>query len=216
MQPNYVQRIRFVFRKEGAARYISHLDLARTLERALLRAKIPMAYTQGFNPRPRMQFASALALGITSAAEIADVLLQETMDPVLFLTQVAERMAPGIVMVSAEEVAVSGASLQALARSALYLATPLDPVDEALLAQRVAAFNAATSIVRPRKEKTYDLRPLVDSLSLQRDAQGQPQLVMSLGLEPSRTGRPDEVLRELGLDPLDVHIHRAELTLADA
>jgi radical SAM-linked protein len=216
MQANYVMRMRFVFRKEGAARYIGHLDLARTLERALLRAKIPIAYTQGFNPRPRMQFASALALGSTSGGEIADVLLREQMEPTLFCEQLMVRMAPGIVILRAEAVDPASPSLQALARTALYVATPLDPQDEPALAARVAAFNAAPAIMRERKGKTYDLRPLVDTLELRQSADGAPQLVMRLGLEPGRNGRPDEVLLELGFDPLDVHIHRAELTLAEA
>ena len=80
MQPNYVQRLRLTFRKEGPARYISHLDLARTLERALNRAKVPVAYSQGFNTRPKMSMASALPRGYTSSHELADVWLTETME----------------------------------------------------------------------------------------------------------------------------------------
>ena len=70
-----VQRMRMTFTKEGTARYISHLDLARAVERALNRAGLPIAYTQGFNRRPRLSLAAALPLGYTSQAEIADVVL---------------------------------------------------------------------------------------------------------------------------------------------
>ncbi len=62
MQANYVQRIRLVYSKLGNTRYIGHLDLARTLQRAINRARIPIAYTQGYNKRPRMQLADALPL----------------------------------------------------------------------------------------------------------------------------------------------------------
>jgi radical SAM-linked protein len=75
MKANYVQRLRLVFAKDGPARFIGHLDLARTLERMLNRAQIPLAYTQGYNPRPRMQLATALPLGFTSECEIADIWL---------------------------------------------------------------------------------------------------------------------------------------------
>ena len=79
-----VQRMRMTFTKEGTARYISHLDLARAVERALNRAGLPIAYTQGFNRRPRLSLAAALPLGYTSQAEIADVWLTEPVDPPRF------------------------------------------------------------------------------------------------------------------------------------
>jgi radical SAM-linked protein len=73
-----MQRVRITFTKEGATRYISHLDLARAVERALNRAGLPVAYSQGFNRRPRLSLAAALPLGYTSEAEMADVWLTET------------------------------------------------------------------------------------------------------------------------------------------
>ena len=117
MQANYVQRLRLIFSKGGAARYISHLDLARTLERALNRAKIPVAYTQGFNRRPRMQMATALPLGYTSEYELADILLAERMEPEQARQQLMAKMAPGIVVLQVADVPVSGPSLQAMTQS---------------------------------------------------------------------------------------------------
>ena len=70
MERTYVQRIRVVFSKVGATRYISHLDVARTWERILNRAKVPVDYSHGFNKRPKMQFATATALGTTSLCEV--------------------------------------------------------------------------------------------------------------------------------------------------
>ena len=93
MEANYVQRLRMTFSKGGAARYTSHLDLARALERALNRAQIPVAYTQGFNRRPRMQMATALPLGYTSEYELADILLLEAMEPEAARVQLMARMA---------------------------------------------------------------------------------------------------------------------------
>ena len=81
MQANYVQRLRLEFAKTGPTRFIGHLDLAKALERSLNRAQIPLAYTQGYNPRPRMQLAAALPLGFTSECELADVWLLEAVDP---------------------------------------------------------------------------------------------------------------------------------------
>ncbi len=215
MQANYVQRLRFRFGKDGPTRYISHLDLARTLERALNRARIPVAYTQGFNPRPRLQFASALPLGYTSEAELADILLREVMAPDQVREQLMARMAPGIDIHDLYEVPLSGASLQALARSATYRATPLDPVDPVSLRDRVASFLATPVIERERRGKTYDLRPLVHELRVEGGPAEPVSLWLRLSLQPGQTGRPDEVLLELGLEPLDVRVHRLALALAD-
>lgn len=215
MQANYVQRMRFIFGKDGPARWIGHLDLARTLERAFNRAYIPVAYTQGFNRRPRMQFASALPLGYTSSYEIGDILLSEKMEAGPFRERLMEKMAPGLHVFRAFEVPISGPSLQASTVWARYQAIPLDPVDAGELAQRVAALLAAPQVLRKRKKKEYDLRPLVEQLSLRRGNGGAPTLFMQLTLKPGANGRPDEVLDELGFDPLDVRVHRSELCLGD-
>ena len=111
---DYVQRLRITFRKEGPTRYISHLDLARTWERALNRAQMPMAYTHGFNRRPRMQFAAALPLGVTSAAELVDILLVERMGLEQAQVQIMQRMAPGITVTHIAEIGLREPSLPAV------------------------------------------------------------------------------------------------------
>lgn len=217
MQANYVQRLRLIFSKDGPARYISHLDLARTLERALNRAKIPVSYTQGFNRRPRMQMATALPLGYTSEYELADIMLAEAMEPELARQQLMARMAPGIVILQVQDVPINAPSLQSVTQSSTYVATPLDPVDFAALQSTIAEILAAEKLERKRerrgKIKRYDLRPLILNLSATRDEAGQVQIQMTLCLEPSKTGRPDEVLEALGLDALDMRIHRTGMEL---
>ena len=65
------------FEKGEAVRFVSHLDIQRTFQRAFRRANIPLAYSQGFNPHPQLSFATALSLGYTSEAEWFDVKLAE-------------------------------------------------------------------------------------------------------------------------------------------
>lgn len=219
MQANYVQRLRLIFSKDGPARFISHLDLARTLERALNRAKIPVAYTQGFNRRPRMQMATALPLGYTSEYELADILLMETMEPELAQQQLMAKMAPGIIILQVDEVPINAPSLQSATRSSFYVATPLDPVDFAEVQTKIAELLAAEQIERVRerrgKKKSYDLRPLILDLSAEQAEDSKVHIQMNLCLEPSKTGRPDEVLQALGFDPLDMRIHRKMMVLAE-
>lgn len=219
MEADYVQRCRLTFAKAGPARYISHLDLARALERALNRASIPMAYTHGFNRRPRLQMAAALPLGYTSAYELADILLVERVDPEQARQQLMARMAPGIDVHQMVEVPTNAPSLQASTVASHYVATPLDVVNNHTLRADIEAMMAAGSLMRERehkgKTKVYDLRPLILDLSLQVGSDGVPHIAMQLLLQPSLTGRPDEVLQVLGFDPLDVHIHRTRIVLQD-
>lgn len=218
MQANYEQRLRLTFSKIGPTRYIGHLDLARTLERALNRAQIPMAYTQGFNRRPRMQMATALPLGYTSEHELADIWLTEKMDPEAARQQLTAKMAPGIEIYRMADVPFAEPALQTRTASTHYVATILDPVDTAVLQQRIDALLASESHVRERatgkKRKPYDLRPLIFDLILNQSGTGV-QIEMHLSLAPSKTGRPDEVLLALELDPLAARIHRTLIVLAD-
>ncbi len=215
MNANYVQRLRLTFRKEGATRYIGHLDLALTLERSLNRAKIPIAYTQGFNKRPRMQLAAATPLGYLSECEMADIYLLEKMVPDAAKEQMMARMAPGIVVWRVEEVDLRAPALQTLTAVTDYTALLLDPVDLVALQQKIEALLAAESITRERRHKAYDLRPLVVTLSLAETDDSRAQINMRLTMRPGKTGRPDEVLRELDLDPMAARITRTAIELAE-
>lgn len=215
MHANYVQRLRFRFSKFGPTRYISHLDLARTLERALNRARLPVAYTQGFNRRPRLQFAAALPLGFTSEAELGDVWLLEIVEPAAAHAQMMSRMAPGILIHEVWEVPLEAPAMQAVTVETTFDAFLPPDVDSAGLQERVEALLAAESLPRERRDKRYDLRPLVHDLSLARADEGDWRLTLRLALREGATGRPDEVLDALGLDPLDLHLHRTSIVLDD-
>ena len=219
MNANYVQRLRVTFRKSGPARWIGHLDVNRTWERALNRAGIPMAYTQGFNRRPRMQFASALPLGYTSECELVDLWLGETMAPEQALSQLQERMAPGIEVVAVEEVSVREAALPTLPTTAHFTARLNHvEVEPAELKARIEAFNAADEVLaekRSRKSrgKKFNLRPRVFELAL---VEEQPLVIeMVVSAEERTNGRPGDVLLALDIDPRATHIHRSKLVLRE-
>ncbi len=217
MQANYKQRLRLTFSKTGATRYIGHLDLARALERALNRARIPMAYSQGFNRRPRMQLAAALPLGFTSECELADIWLVETLEPAQARRQLMAKMAPGLIVHQIEEIPLSAPNLQTITAASTYMVTLLDPVDTAVLQQRLNDLLAAETVIRVRargkKRKEYDLRPLILDLSLVDPAAAPVQIAMRLALSQGAAGRPDEALLALELDPLAARIHRTAIIL---
>ncbi len=215
MQPTYVQRLRLTFSKIGATRYIGHLDLARTWERILNRAKLPVTYTQGFNRRPRMQMATALPLGFTSDCEMIEILMDERMTLADVGTQLNSKMAPGIVLHRVEEIEIKAPLLQNSTVACIYSVTLLDEMDETVLQQRIDGLLGAESLMRERargkKRKTYDLRPLIHTITL---TSNPTSLTMKLSQIPNQaSGRPDEVLHALEIDPADARVHRTAIIL---
>lgn len=115
-----LQTIRCLLAKNGEARFIGHLDLARAVERAARRAALPLAHTEGFNPRPRISFASALALGATSEGEVVDFTLREPVPVAEFLARLRPQMPPGLALLAAREVPAKGPSPAQLLRWSAY------------------------------------------------------------------------------------------------
>ncbi len=215
MKANYVQRLRIHFGKDGPARYIGHLDLARTIERAFNRAGWPVSYSQGYNRRPRLQFATATPLGFTSEFELADVWMRERVLPAEAQAALAAVTAPGIPIFAVWEVPLGEPALQMQTRDSTYLVSLSQPPPGAGLAARVDDLLASNSLPRERRGKPFDLRPQILSLVVE-DVSRQPTLRMTLTLLPGQTGRPDQVVEALGLDPLAAHVHRVGLTYGAA
>lgn len=213
-QPLTQQRIRIRFGKNGPLRFVGHLDLARTWERVLRRAQAPLEYSQGFTPRPRMQFAAALPIGVSSECEILDAWLTERLDAPLLATWIERLQATspqGLAVLAIEDVPIKGAALPTLVTHAAYRVTPLDPLLSGdVLAAKAAALLAAEKIERERANgKRYDLRPLI--LDLTPDESGS--LIAHLVAGDEGAGRIDELVSALGLALSQVRAHRTQLFL---
>jgi len=115
------QRLRITFARGDDMKFITHLDVMRFWERALRRADIPVAYSEGFSPHAQISLAAPLAVGTTSDAELMDVFLSDPMQPKQFMKQLAEQIPPGISIVAAQEVGLALPALQAAVRFAEYL-----------------------------------------------------------------------------------------------
>lgn len=206
-------RYRIRFGKEGVMRYTSHLDVARTWERALRRAGVPLIYSQGFNPRPQIQLAAALPLGCESRAEVLDIFLEDEIipSPADLLPRIAQTLPEGLVAYEISEVNYHEPALQTLRSAASYEVFPGETLVLDELQKRVTHVLAQESLPRRRRKKVYDLRPLIIDLEV---LSGEPvQIWMRLvSSQEDGTGRPDEVLEALGLDPLDARIVRTNLT----
>lgn len=209
--PATVQRLRITFGKMGSQKYIGHLDLAKTWERILRRADIGLTYSQGFNARPKMQLASALSLGITSECELVDIWLEQPIAPEGLAAKLMAVSPPGLPIYRIEEVPPKSPPLQTLLVSAVYTLTPRDTSDVSSLRQRVHDLLAQASILRTRRDKPYDLRPLILGLEINDEGQIRAELT----LEDSRAGRPDELAEALGFTMGDVAIHRVAIRLRE-
>src|SRR3712207_3307448 len=110
------QRLRVTFARGDLLRYITHLDLMRAWERAIKRAGLPIAYSEGFTRHPQLALAAPLPVGATAEGELMDVFLEERTDPGEFQERLAVQTPPGLTIERVEEVALQLPSLQSLVR----------------------------------------------------------------------------------------------------
>jgi radical SAM-linked protein len=206
-------RIRITFSKTEAMRYTGHLDLHRTWERTFRRARLPLAYSQGFHPQPRLNLACALPLGFTSDCEILDAWLENEMEVSDIFKAVGPSLPPGLVIQNLSTVDLKLPSLQSHVQSAEYLIYLREyPSD---LGERVEKLLATNQLPRVRRNKSYDLRPLIYKLSLVSQANNdQKFLVLHMSAREGATGRPEELLSQLGIPFEDTRVHRTKLYFA--
>lgn len=207
-----VQRLRVTFGKGHAIKYISHLDLCQAWERALRRAGVPLAYSQGYNPHARLQLAAALPLGYTSSAERMDVLLDAPLSPEEFVSMVSPVLPVGLTLLAVETVALDTPSLQSVLNQAEYrvrLETAMSPAEvEARIAQLLSAEHYEQVDPRKQDARPLDVRPLIHELCLETSDKGAVVLRMRLSAGSRGHLRPEVVLAALGLADAPAHIER--------
>lgn len=213
MEPE-IKRFRIQYTKDTPLRFIGHLDLLRAWERILRRARLPLAYTQGYHPHARINLGAALPLGFTSACELAEFWLQEEVEKEELVTKIEAQLPDGLTLHSLMEVPLRFPSLQKIIRSAIYEVRIQPQLAPAEAERRSVELLSRERIPMTRRNKAYDLRPLIEELQLRMD-DGSPVFVMRLQSREGATGRPDEVVRALDEDPLLAQIHRSQLILVE-
>ncbi len=210
-----LRRYRLAYTRGPELRYVGHLDTQLVWERTMRRARLPVAFSQGFNPRPRFHMAAALPLGFTSRCELADVWLNEPIPAEILREKLQKSAPPGLSLASVEEIELGLPALQTQVLSAEYLAQMIELPDEFDPQAAVDRLLAAASLPRTRRDKPYDLRPLIEALEVLRPPSSAdfPQLTMRLSAREGATGRPEEVLAEMGLDAVSARVERTRLIL---
>ncbi len=192
-------RVRLRFRKEGDLRWISHRDLARTLERMFRRAGLPLSMSEGFHPKPRMSFPLALAVGIAGLDEVMELELSEEQTAEQVLATLQSVSPPGLSFTSADVIPPGTRKTQV--RQVTY-ETPLPPERHDVARAAVAAWLAEpTHVVRRASSgNSVDVRSYVDSLAV---VDGLLRFDVRVCGEGS--ARPREVLEAVGLTDLEQH-----------
>lgn len=204
-------RARITFTKQGPLRYIGHLDLHRLWERAMRRADLPITYSQGFHPQPKISLAAALPLGFSSRGEVLDVRLNEELPVEEITSRLRESLPPDIKIINVENVDEREPALQTQVLSAAYDVHLTEAIDGSELKRRVEEIMMSESILRERRGKPYDLRPLIEMMSVISDADGKVWLKMTLAAQEGATGRPEEVLSALEIEPDTARVERTRL-----
>ena len=198
------QKIRFEFQKVGELRYLSHLELMRALQRALRRAGVPLHYTQGFNPQPKVSAAQALAVGVEGLRELGEVELTSRMEPANLLMCWNAQLPPELKILRAWEAPLHGLSLSAGVRGATYqIRLPTNGWGPSILAglgnagacaEFLALRPILVEVFKKGEKATLDAHPFVQEFTV-RTEDGCPEwgLVLRAGLGGSV--RPQAVMR---------------------
>ena len=171
--PAAVQRLRLRYAKRGRLRFSSHRDFQRAFERALRRAGVPMAYSAGFSPHPKISYAGAAPTGVASEAEYVEIAVTERLDPQALRVALDDSLPVGLDVLEMVE-AAPGALADRLQASVWEIRLP--GVDDTSAAVALEAFLAADSVQVQRLMKngirTFDARGAVLSALVVRSTTG--------------------------------------------
>jgi len=212
-----MQRLRVRFRRGEEVKYISHLDITRLWQRAFHRAEVAMAYSEGFNPRPRISLAAPLPVGVTSEAELMDIYCTRQVSPHWFTGAVSQQLPPDIEILQVYQIDLGQPSLPSQVRFAQYkveVETEKGQKDiESAITGLLAAKHLPWQHQRDTGSRNYDLRALIDDLWLIRWHRPHCTLGMRLRCDNSGSGRPEQVALALGFTQYPQSIHRTKLIL---
>ena len=203
-------RVRIHYARTQELRYTGNLDMHKVWERFLRRARLPVAYSQGYHPQPKIQQANPLPLGFLGEDEIIDIWLDSDKADLLTIARALNDTGqPGIEIHQLQEVDLTEPAMMTQIRQASYRVILFDPHDQDMIQNQIERILSAAALPRVRRGRQYDLRPLFLSLNL---TCSEPlEIEMCLAAREGATGRPEEVLSEMTLNPLAARYIRTRL-----
>jgi len=193
------KKIRLRFKKQGEMRFLSHLELVHLFYRASKRADLPLCFSEGFHPMPRIVFATALPVGMESLMEIVDMECEGKMTPPEVMERLNQTLPPGIEIMDAGEVPLFFDPSSSSHPSAYWI--PLDhliPREEAIAKIKKALDKKEFFIHQERdgKKRSVDIRPLIERLETKERPGEAPQWGVELVIRKTagRTAKPTEMV----------------------
>ncbi len=212
--------LRFKFSRDASLKYIAHLDILRLFERALKRSQLPVAYTQGFNPRQKLVFGLPMSIGLTSESEFADIELEEEMEPEDFVARLNQSLPQGIRVIQAVAQTAKGNIMNQIsaARYEIQFKAPkaishhdMNSMVHSLLGREdISVMKKTKKGMRP-----VNIRPLIFSLSVQKRDMDVFGLEAFLSAGAENNLRADLLMeafnKETGLELKTLNMHRKAL-----
>ena len=210
-------RLRVKFCRGEELKFISHLDIIRLWVRALRRARIPLEYTEGFSPHPRISLAVPLSVGVTADNELMDIFITKAVSPHWFVDTVNRQLPDGLKVLEASPIGLNVPSLQSQVRFTQYQVKLKNDKPEEAVKTMIDRLLAAESLPwhheRDTGRRNYDLRSLIDDIWLIEIRQSSCLLGMRLRCDESGSGRPEQVALALGFTEYPESIQRTKLLL---
>ena len=186
--------LRFKFIKQGSLQYISHLDLVRTMHKVIVRAKLPLWYTEGFNPKPKMIFAAPLSIGTESECEFMDIRMSEYIDPAEAMARINANMTHEMQVIEAYYPDSKFTDLKWMS----YRITMLtNGIDDSLV--RLCNDSLCSDVIEVQKknsDQTMNIRPLIKS-AVASIVGGKLVIDAVLSADPSAFLNPEYVIKFL-------------------
>jgi radical SAM-linked protein len=210
-------RLRIRFSRGEELKFISHLDIIRLWIRALRRAQIPLEYTEGFSPHPRISLAVPLSVGVTAVNELMDISITKVVSPHWFVDTVNRQLPEGLKVLEATPISPNVPSLQSQVRFTQYqVAVRTDKSEEEVktaIDNLLTVENIPWHHERDTGRKSYDLRSLIDDIWLIESKPSSCVLGMRLRCDETGSGRPEQVTLALGFAEYPESIQRTKLLL---
>lgn len=165
-----MQRLRIRFCRGQEVKFISHLDIMRLWQRALHRAGVSLAYSEGFSPHPRISLAAPLPVGVTSETELMDIICTKWVSPHWFTAAVSQQLPLGIEILQVYQTALTMPALQSQVRYAEYRVEAETEMEQGEIKSAVTSLLSKKHLPwqhqRDTGRRSYDLRTLIDDLWL--------------------------------------------------
>ncbi|NEO88583.1 MAG: DUF2344 domain-containing protein, partial [Spirulina sp. SIO3F2] len=220
------QRLRVRMGKEGEFRLLGHLDLVRLLDRVVRRASLPIRFSGGYHPGPRIMVANALSLGMTSSGEVVDFELTEVMEVEAFKTQLAAQLPSEMPIYSVEDVDPKSPSANKLLRQAEYVLDVAVAEGEADWQGWIDQILAITEVLfekttKSGKKKQVNLRDRLFTLTVETSTPETAKLhFLGSCQNDGTTLRPEQLVgmfeSVVGQAVELLHAHRVQLVLAES